>query len=85
MDIVNNYNDLFESIPDYRKIVFIMFSIEDGKKLIKEVGFIKNGIIQLSLEFKNILLEVYKQYLNYVKKKISKKINGTILLKFVRR
>ena len=67
MDNVNYFEDLFESIPDYRKIVLLMFLIKDDKNLLKEVGFSKNNTNQLSLEFENILLEEYEQYLNYIK------------------
>ena len=56
-----------ESIPDYREIVLLMFLIKDDKNLIKEVGFSKNDINQLSLYFKNILLEEYENYLDYIK------------------
>ena len=55
MDNVTCFKDLFESIPDYRKIVLLMFLIGDDKNLLKEFGFSKKDINQLSLEFKNIL------------------------------
>ena len=67
MNNVNYFKDLFESIPDYRKIVLLMFLIKDDKNLLKKVGFSKNDINQLSLEFKNILLQHYEQYLEYIK------------------
>ena len=67
MNNVNYFKDLFESIPDYRKIVLLMFLIKDDKNLLKEVGFSKNDINLLSLEFKNILLEEYENYLDYIK------------------
>ena len=67
MDNVIYFKDLFESIPDYRKIVLLMFLIRDDKNLLKEVGFSKNDINFLSLEFKNILLEEYEEYLDYIK------------------
>ena len=50
-----------------RKIVLLMFLIEDDKNLIKEVGFSKNDTKLLSLEFKTILLEEYENYLDYLK------------------
>ena len=64
---MNYFKELFESIPDYRKIVLLMFLIKDDKNLLKEVGFSKKDINLLSLEFKNILLEEYKNYLDYIK------------------
>ena len=67
MNNVYYFKDLFESIPDYRKIVLLMFLIKDDKNLLKEVGFSKNDINLLSLEFKNILLKEYENYLDYIK------------------
>ena len=67
MNNVYYFKDLFESIPDYRKIVLLMFLIKDDKNLLKEVGFSKNDINFLSLEFKNILLEEFEEYLSYIK------------------
>ena len=60
MNNVNYFKDLFESIHDYRKIVLLMFLIKDDKNFLKEVGFSKNDINLLSLEFKNNLLEEYE-------------------------
>ena len=67
MNNVNYFKDLFESKPDYKKIVLLMFLIKDDKNLLKEVGFSKNDINFLSLEFKNILLEEFEEYLSYIK------------------
>ena len=67
MDNINYFKDLFESITDYRKIDLLMFLIKDDKNLLKEIGFSKSDINLLSLEFKNILLEGYENYLDYVK------------------
>ena len=63
----NFFQDLFESISDHRKIVLLLFLIKDEKILLKEFGFSKGIINQLSLEFKNILLREYEQYLDYIK------------------
>ena len=57
MDIIFYFKELFESLSDYRKIVLLMFLINDNKNLLTEVGFSKNNIYLLSLEFKIILLE----------------------------
>ena len=67
MDNLNYFKDLFESINDYRKIVSLIFLIKDDKNLLKEVGFSKNYINLLSLEFKNNLLEEHEEYLDYIK------------------
>ena len=58
---------MFESIPDYKKIVLLIFLIQNDKNLSKEVGFKKNDNNCLNLEFKNILIEQYEEYLDYIK------------------
>ena len=67
MDNENYFKDLFESIRDYRKIVLLIFLIQNDENLLKEIGFSKNDIIRLNLEFKNISLEQNENYLHYVK------------------
>ena len=67
MNYENYFKDIFESNPDYRKIVFLMFSIKNDKALITECGFLKDDIIRLNLEFKNILMEQNEEYLDYIK------------------
>ena len=61
------FRELFESIPDYKKIVLLIFLIRNDKNLLKEIGFAKADINNLSLEFKNILLEEFENYLDYIK------------------
>ena len=67
MNYENYFKDIFESLLDYRKIELLMLLIKDDKNLIKEVGFSKVDINQLSLYFKIILLEEYENYLDYIK------------------
>ena len=67
MKNVNYFKDIFESITDYRKIVLLIFLIQNDKNLLKEIGFNKNNINLLNLEFKNILLEEFENYLDYIK------------------
>ena len=67
MNNVNYFRDRFESITDYKKIVLLIFLIQDDKNLLKEIGFSKNDINLLNLEFKNILLEEFENYLDYIK------------------
>ena len=64
---MNYFKDLLESIPNYRKIVLLIFLIQNDKNLLKEIGFSKNDINLLNLEFKNILLEEYENYLDFIK------------------
>ena len=39
MNYENSFKDIFESIPDYRKIVLLIFLIQNDKKFLKEIGF----------------------------------------------
>ena len=40
----NYFKVLFESIPDYRKIVLLMFLIKNDNDLLTECGFLKDDI-----------------------------------------
>ena len=63
----NYFRELFESISDYKKIVLLIFLIQNDKNLLKEIVFSKNDINLLNLEFENILLEEIENYLDYIK------------------
>ena len=63
----NYFKDIFESIHDFKKIVLLIFLIQNDKNLLKEIGFSKNDINLLNLEFKNILIEQNEEYYSYVK------------------
>ena len=67
MNNVNCFKDIFESITDYKKIVLLIFLIQNDENLLKEIGFSKNDINLLNLEFKNILIEEFEDYLSYIK------------------
>ena len=62
MDNINYLKDLFESIPDYKKIVLLMFLIKNDVNFLYECGFLKGDINYLYKEFKNILLELNEEY-----------------------
>ena len=67
MNNSNYFKDIFESIPDYRKIVLLIFLFQIVKNLLNEIGFSKADINILNLEFKNILIEEFEDYLSYIK------------------
>ena len=67
MNNENYFKDIFESIPNYRKVVLLIFLIQNDKNLLKEIGFSKNDINLLNLEFKKLLLEEFEDYLSYIK------------------
>ena len=60
MNNINYFKDIIESLPDYRKIVLLIFLFQNDKNLLKEIGFSKNDINRLSIEFKNILIEQHE-------------------------
>ena len=78
MENENYFKEIFESIHDYKKIVLLIFLIQNDKNLLKEIGFSKNDINRLSIEFKNILLEGHEDYLSYIKNE-EESIIGRIL------
>ena len=67
MDNKKYFKDIFESIHDYKKIVLLIFLTQNDKNLLKEIGFSKNDINLLNLEFKNILIEQNEDFLSYIK------------------
>ena len=67
MNYENYFKDIFESIEDYKKRIILIFLIQNDKNLLEEIGFSKNDIDRLSLEFKNILIKQHEEYLSYIK------------------
>ena len=61
------FKDLFESIHDYRKIVLLIYLIQNDKNLLQEIGFNEADINRLNIEIKNILFEQFEDYLDYIK------------------
>ena len=72
---------MFKSIPDYRKIVRLLFLVQNDQVLLKECGFFKNDVHRLSLEIKNFLMEEDEENLDHNKEHLSKEFsikNGLI-------
>ena len=67
MIIINVFTDLFESIAEYKKIVLLLFSIENDVNSLYEFGFLKGDINFLYKDFKKILLELNEDYLDHIK------------------
>ena len=63
MNNVNYFKDLFESIPDYKKIVLLMFLIKNDVNFLYESGLLKGYINFLYKEFQNNLFELNEDYL----------------------
>ena len=67
MDNLNYFKDLFESIPDYKNFVLLMFLIKIDVNFLYECGFLKGDINYLYKEFKNNLLELNEENLDHNK------------------
>ena len=67
MNNVNSFKDLFESIPDYKRILLLMFLIKNDVDMLYECGFLRGDIYFLYKEFKNTLFELNEDYLNHIK------------------
>ena len=67
MDDVNYFKDLFESIPDYKKIVLLLFLIKNDVDFLNECGFLKGDINFPFNEFQKILFELNEEYLDHIK------------------
>ena len=78
MDNISYFKDIFESIHDYKKIVLLIFLIQNDKNLLKEIGFSKNDINLLNLEFRNILIEQNEDFLSYIKNQEESIIEGIL-------
>ena len=48
---------MFETIPDYRKIVILIFEIKNDEVLLKDCGFLKNNMNRLNVDFKDFFTE----------------------------
>ena len=66
MNNVNYFTDLFEPVADYKKIVLIMFLIENDAHFLYECGYLKGDIKFLYEEFKKNLLELIEEYLHHI-------------------
>ena len=64
MNLEIYFKKLFESVPDFRKIVLLMFVIQNDENLLHEIGFSERDINRINLEFKNILIGQHKEYLD---------------------
>ena len=56
MNYVNYFKDMFESIPDSRKTVLLMFLIKSDVNLLYDCGFLKGDIHYLYKKYENIFL-----------------------------
>ena len=67
MNYENDFKDMFESIPNYRKTVLLMILIKNDVDISYESGFLEGDIIRLNREFKTFLMEQKAEYLDNIK------------------
>ena len=63
----NYFKDLLESVPDYRKIVLLLFLFKNDVDSLVAPALSENDINRLSLDYKNILREQHEEYLDFIK------------------
>ena len=78
MNWENCFKDIFESNPDYRKMVLLMFSIKNDNDFLTECRFWKNDKIRLNLQLKIILMAQNEEYLDYIKNEEESIIEKTL-------
>ena len=61
MDKIIYLRYLLESIPEYRKIVFLIFLFQNDKDLLRAIGFSERVFNRWNLEIKNILIEQHEE------------------------
>ena len=67
MNHVNYFKELLESIQEYKKIILLLFLIQNDINLLTECGFVRNDLNRLSIEFLKKLKEQNEGYLDYIK------------------
>ena len=67
MKYENYFKGIFESNPDYRKIVLLIFLIQNDNRFLQECGFLESDINRLCLQLKTILIEQNEEFLDYTK------------------
>ena len=66
MSLSKNFGDLFKSIPDYRKIVSIMFIFKNRVDIINEFDLLKNDSIRLRKGFIKVFFKQNEDYLDFM-------------------
>ena len=67
MDNMSYFKAVLHSMPNYRKIVIIMFLIENDVDFLHECGYLKNDFYRLCMEFEETLFDQNWDYLECVK------------------
>ena len=63
MEYVKHFKEVFQSIPDYRTLVLLVFLIENYVVIFQEGDFLTYDIIDLCKDFRKIVLQKNDEYL----------------------
>ena len=67
MEDINYFKDMLNSIPYYRKIIFLCFIIKQDDTMLKEFGLSDDFIEKLYNDFKQIMISDMDQYFSHIK------------------
>ena len=67
MDDINYFKDMLNSIPYYRKIIFLCFIIKRDYTMLKEFGLSDDFIENLYNDCKQIMISDMDQYFSHIK------------------
>ena len=67
MEDIIYFKDMFESIPNYRKIILLCFIIKRDDVLLREFGLSDDFIKKLYDDCKQIMISDMDQYFSHIK------------------
>ena len=80
MEDINYFKDMFESIPNYRKIILLCFIIKRDDVILREFGLSDDFIEKLYNDCKQIMISDMDQYFSHIKN-LEESIIEKILIK----
>ena len=80
MEDINYFKDMFESIPNYRKIILLCFIIKRDDVILREFGLSDDFIEKLYNGCKQIMISDMDQYFSHIKN-LEESIIEKILIK----
>ena len=83
MDHVECFEIIFESIPDYRKTVLLMFLIKNDVDILHECGFLENDFTHLCKEFEKTLIEQNEQNTDFIETEEESVIEEILMNKYL--
>ena len=69
---------MFDSTPDYRKLVLLMFLVKNDDDFLEESGFLKSDFNRLYKQYKKNSLKQNEEYFDFIKKQEESIIEKTL-------